>query len=85
MMVVVVVVVVVVVAVIVVAVVTARRRSSSLLLCVFSPMQHGARAVNGRPAPRLRVGRCPLRLAARLSAQPEGPRLKTQTTGELHD
>lgn len=36
-----------------------------------------ARAVNGRSAPRLRVGRCPLRVTARLSAQPKGPRLKT--------
>jgi hypothetical protein len=40
-----------------------------------------ARAVNGRLAPRLRVGRCPLRATAHLSAQPEGPRLKTSTKG----
>ncbi len=45
----------------------------SVLLCVFSPTQHGrARAVNGQPAPRLRVGRFPWLEAEAEAVRAEG-------------
>lgn len=44
-----------------------------VLLCVFSPTQHGrARAVNGQPAPRLRVGRFPWLEAEAEAVRAEG-------------